>query len=175
MHNAVIELAWQDYFAENNRSYLTEELAPNNMNTHDMANLLIKALVAMGSEQNPLTIVDPYIFPPKHDSDYKDLLVDIIKKAKASSVIFIAKRECKACYSSELRCCVEKELADTHVPVTVKECSPHERWWIVNDKVLVVGASLNGFGHGYPVSMNLMNENDAKSAINDLNTVSTTL
>ncbi|GHV41970.1 hypothetical protein FACS1894187_23970 [Synergistales bacterium] len=161
--NGVVECAWRDYMAENNLQYLEEVVAPRNMSFNAKVDLLSKQLINIGSKGSQLIVVDPYIFPPKHYTNYEDLLVQIITKSKTSMVKFITDSRC---YDLALRVSVEQKLS---IPISVFDSNKyHDRWWIVGCNILILGLSLNGFGRDKLTTITPMSTNDALTIISDI-------
>lgn len=72
----------RDYMAENNLQFAFESIGNTNMTLEEKINFISNELKELGAENNTLIIMDPYIFPKKHDSDYLDFFLGFIKKSK---------------------------------------------------------------------------------------------
>ncbi len=77
-----VDLAWMNHMAENNFQYIEESIGSLNMTLQEKIDFLSHELLNIESKGNQLTIVDPYIFPKKHDPDYEDLFLEVIKKRR---------------------------------------------------------------------------------------------
>ncbi len=167
--NNKVDLLWKDYMAENNLQYIEENVGNRNMTLSEKIDFLSSQLLDIGSKGNQLTIVDPYIFPKKHDFDYIDLFLGIIKKAEVSSVKIITNL---SNYEVNLRQTIETKMP---VPMIVYNSNDlHDRWWIVEseEKAIICGSSLNGIGKGKLATVTNLSKNDVKKIISDIITIS---
>ncbi len=166
--NRKIEAAWADHLAENNLQYVEEVVCGRNMSLTKKINQLALELIKIGSEGNQLTIVDPYIFPKRHDGDYDDLFLGIIRKAKVSSVKIITD---KGKVDAETYDSICSKLS---IKMSVYYSTEyHDRWWIIESKkaAIMCGTSLNGFGKGKPSTITTLPEHDVLQIIADISEV----
>lgn len=160
--NKNINYAWNDYMAENNLQYLEESVGNRTMTLSEKIDFLSSELINIKSKGNLLTIVDPYIFPKKHDADYVDLFLGIIKKAAVSSVKIITNpKNCDAAL---------RKLIETKLPVSISvygDNNLHDRWWIIENekKAIACGPSLNGIGNGKLSTIAILPEIDVDEII----------
>ncbi len=167
--NKKANLAWMDYMAENNLQYIEESVGNRNMTLSEKIDFLSTELLNIKSKGNQLTIVDPYIFPEKHDADYEDLFLGVIKKAEVSSVKVITDL---SKYETNIRQTIEAKMP---VPMTVYNSrNLHDRWWIIESEktVIICGSSLNGIGKGKLATITPLPKSDAEKIINDISTIS---
>lgn len=167
--NKNVNSAWNDYMAENDFQYIEEAVGNRNMTLSEKISFLSSELLNIKSKGNLLTIVDPYIFPKKHDADYVDLFLGIIEKAAVSSVKIITNpQNCDAA----LRKLIEKKL-----PVSISvygDNNLHDCWWIIENekKAIVCGSSLNGIGKGKLSTIAILPETDVDKIIKYIGKIS---
>lgn len=100
------------------------------------------------SPANSITIIDPYIFPDRHDVDYVNFLLDVFSETfdAVHEINFISH---PACTCEVLRDDVARVILKRH-NMTVKNYTSsdfHDRLWIIdNDRGIYCGNSLNGIG-----------------------------
>lgn len=141
--NNEIETAFKDWLAEKNLNYITEFVSNTVMTLNDKITKIGNELLKAGSEGNTLIIVDRFIFPKKHDTDYKNLFCGVVNYSKASNLTIVTDPNT---VNQILLIDIKKEL---HVKIQIKyQANLHDRWWIVGEekKGLLFGTSLNGFG-----------------------------
>jgi len=169
--NKQVESSWADYMAEDNLQYIEEAMGDRNMSLPEKIKLLSSELIKIGSAENQLTIVDPYIFPKKYDDDYCDLFLGIIQTAEVSSVKIIAdqrKTDSAICDS------IKSRLSALSIPMYVYfSGNYHDRWWIIESKRtgIVCGTSLNGFGKGKLSTIRPLGDQDVEKIIADISEV----
>ena len=164
-----VDLAWKDYMAENNYQYIEESVGCRNMTLIEKIDFLSHELLNIESRGNQLTIVDPYIFPKKHDSDYEDLFLGVIKKAEVSNVKIITDLSKS---QVDLRQSIEEKMPVTMI--VYNSPTLHDRWWIIESKKkgLLCGSSLNGIGKGKRATVIPLPESDVIEILSDINTIS---
>ena len=163
-----VDIAWKNYMAENNFQYIEESVGRRNMTLHEKIDFLSHELLNIESKGNQLTIVDPYIFPKKHDPDYEDLFLGVIKKAEVSNVKIITDLSKS---KADLRQSIEAKMP---VPMIVYNSSAlHDRWWIIESekKGLQCGSSLNGLGKWKLTTVSQLPEDDVIYILNNMNTI----
>ena len=161
--------AWMDYIAEDNLQYIKESVGNRTMTLSEKIEFLSSELLNIKSKGNQLTIVDPYIFPKKHDADYEDLFLGIIKKAGVSNVKVItdlSKCEANIRQSIEAKMPVSMLVYNSH--------NLHDRWWIIESEktAILCGSSLNGIGKGKLATIMPLPKNDVEKIISDIITIS---
>lgn len=167
--NNKVNSAWMDYMAENNLQYIEESVGNRNMTLSEKIDFLSSELLNIKSKGNRLTIVDPYIFPKKHDVDYEDLFLGVIKKAEVSSVKVITDL---SKYEANIRQTIEAKM-----PVSMlvyNSGNLHDRWWIIESEktAIVCGSSLNGIGKGKLATVTQLSKSDAEKIISDIVAIS---
>lgn len=143
-----VENAWKDYMAENNLEIALESIGNKNMSLEEKINFISSELLNIGSENNMLTIMDPYVLPNKCPDDYWDFIVGFIKKSKLKKIKLITSSLSQK-YNKDSHNKLKKELDTLSIPLTVLENNNfHDRVWIIEKekKGFVCGCSLNGIG-----------------------------
>lgn len=169
--NSEVNKLWTDYMAEKNFQSLEESVGNRNMSLSEKIFLFSSELIKIGSSDNPLTIVDPYIFPKRHDEDYCDLFLGIIQTAKVSNVKVITNQQKydPAVYNS-----IQSRVSELSIPMYVYFSEDyHDRWWIIENKktAILCGTSLNGFGKGKTSTIAPLSEEDTGKIISDISEV----
>lgn len=143
--NKAEDVIWQDYFAENNFEISNESVGDENLSFSEKVTLLSDELLKIGSAGSELTIIDPYIFPEKHDTDYLELFIKILETSKVKKLKIITGSNLPK-YKEKLY----KEFSQKiSIPVTIyRNEKLHDRYWIIEDKKqgIFIGCSLNGIG-----------------------------
>lgn len=163
--NKKVQLAWMDYMAENNMQYIEESVGNRNLTLSEKINFFSSELLSIKSKGNQLTIVDPYIFPKKHDADYEDLFLGVITKAEVSSVKVITDL---SKYEANIRQAIEAKMP---VSMLVYHSSDlHDRWWIIESEktAVVCGTSLNGIGKGKLATVTPLSKSDVEIILHDI-------
>jgi hypothetical protein fuD12_03009 len=162
--NKEVDLAWENYIAENNYQYIEEAVGNKNMTLSEKISFLSQELLNIGSKGNKLTIFDPYLFPRKYDNDYINLFLGIIREAEVSSLKLITdSRKCDITLRDNI-------IQRAPVPVSVYYSEYiHDRWWIVENvkKGILCGTSLNGIGKDKLSTITSLSEDDVEKIIND--------
>jgi hypothetical protein len=155
--------AQSNYLAENNLMPLYEEIGNRNMSLNEKIIFMSKQLLQIGSENNELIIADAYIFPKRHNNDYKDLFVGIAHATKVTSIKIFTKS-----INKELQTSIEEAIG---IPITVTTCEQlHDRWWLLESlkKGVACGFSLNGLGGKNLATVNEMPRADVEKVLKDL-------
>lgn len=169
--NSKVKQVQVDYLAENNLQYLEEAVGDRNMSLSEKIALLSSELLKIGSSENQLTIVDPYIFPKKHDEDYCELFLGVIQAAKVSSIKIVTDQQK---YNSAIYNSIQSKISELSIPMNVFFSEKyHDRWWIIENKrsAIMCGTSLNGFGKGKLSSISIISEQDVDKIVTDISTV----
>ncbi|AYD22740.1 TPA: hypothetical protein SOL98_002804 [Clostridioides difficile] len=87
--------------------------------------------------EKDLIIVDNYILPNRYDEHYKTMLLKILNGCKKITII-------TSDYNEELYSFV-KEILDIDIEIKISK-NFHDRFWLTDNKGIVVGTSLNGIG-----------------------------
>lgn len=165
--NKEVDNAWADYMAENNFQWLKESIGNRNMTLPEKISFVSTELLNMGSEGNTLTIVDPYLFPKKHDGDYVELFEGIIEMSKVSNINVIIKKR-------NVNEKTYKNIKDRlRVPMNVYTVNDiHDRWWMIEEtqRGISSGASLNGIGKGNFATITELPKNDASTCLKVIRT-----
>lgn len=167
--NKKVNLAWMDYMAENNAQDTEESIGNRNMTLCEKISFLSSELLNIKSRGNQLTIVDPYIFPERHDADYEDLFLGIIEKTEVSSVKVITD---SSKYEANIRQSIETKMPISMIVYNSHKL--HDRWWIIESEktAIVCGSSLNGIGKGKLATVTSLPKSDAEKIISDISTIS---
>lgn len=107
---------------------------------------LTNELVGTNNLENTLIIIDPYIFPKKHDDDYKQLFCKVIERVAVNNVIVFTD---KSKMSQNIKTDIVNELNSMSVHLRIHYLeNMHDRFWIIAEKNIgiSIGTSLNGFG-----------------------------
>jgi hypothetical protein len=122
---------------------------------------------------NSLIIIDPYIFPKKHDSDYPVLLIDILKKffPKLKRITFVT----SASYNQSLQVKVFSAIhkCNSQINISIKQNEHfHDRFWVSpkNRKGVFMGTSLNGIGKKYTL-IDYIQEEDVREILKELKNI----
>lgn len=163
--NQEVNSTWINYMAENNLQDVDEAIGNRNMTLEEKILFLSSELLNIGSEENQLTIVDPYLFPKNHDEDYVDLFVGVIRAAKVLSVKIITdlkKYESNLCLSIKQQMPVQMSVYNSN--------ELHDRWWIVETekKAIICGTSLNGVGKGKLSTITSLMKDDVEKILNGI-------
>lgn len=156
--------AWKDYMAENNVQYITETIGEANMTLDEKILFVCEELEKIGSKNQMLIIVDPYIFPKNRDPDYIDLFINIIKKSEIRKLKLITNPKN---IDDTLK---NKILNSITVPCDIIESEKlHDRWWIIENKTIgfVLGTSLNGLGKGNLSTISPLIKKDAERILRE--------
>ena len=166
--NKEVNLAWENYRAENNYQYIEETIGNKNMALSEKISFFSQELLNIGSKKNKLTIFDPYLFPKKCDKDYIDLFLGIIRETGVSSLKLI----------------VDPRKCDSHLCKNIIENVPvqcavyysetiHDRWWIIENvkKGILCGTSLNGIGKDRLSTIVQLSEDDVEKIINNCSNI----
>lgn len=103
-------------------------------------------LAKLDAESKTILVTDPYLFPPRPYSGYKDDLVTILCGTKAKAIVFCAKEKKNASLYQE----VYDELNNKGISLTfdtrLEDC--HDRFWYCpeTEKCVIFGTSMNGIG-----------------------------
>lgn len=125
---------------------------------------------------NDLTIIDSYLFPDKHDVDYPNLLIDILKKyiPKLSKLTIVTKNR----FNKPLQTTIFEEIKNINPRIIIDLKLTdlfHDRFWLSNpnSKGIFVGTSLNGLGKKYTL-IDYINIDDVKQIFDELKSISNT-
>ena len=160
--------AWKDYMAENNLQDITETVGSKNMTLDEKITFICTELEKIGSKEQTLTIIDPYIFPKNCDSDYVALFIDIIKKSGIRKLKIITNPKN---IDNTLQNNILNSIA---VPYEVKKSKKlHDRWWVIENKRtgFLLGASLNGVGKGKLSTIKTLTTEEVEDILQDLSTI----
>ncbi len=146
------------------QSLLEEKLVVKGMTRSQIVNIFQEYMNKLYPFKK-IIIIDQYIFPYKHDSDYLRLLIDILipYMGSLSEICFITKHhniEVFNQFKKQIRrfnrCC----------RISLKENGDfHDRFWVFDDThVLLVGTSLNGLGKTYCL-IDKVKETDSRDLI----------
>lgn len=154
-----------DWLAEENLSDIYETICEPNMTLNDIITRIGDELLSIGSEGNTLMIFDPYIFPKKHDVDYKDVFCGIVSRCKSSSVkVFTDLTRVNEGLLNDI-----KSVLNVNIIIESKT-GLHDRWWIIEEekKGLHFGTSLNGYGKGKISTISSFSDSDVISILNSI-------
>jgi len=134
----------------------------------------IKALVQKYLDRiittSKLLIIDRYIFPSRHDSNYANFVGDILDKylATLDEITFITSATHNATLKNSITTLLKSKKASLNINFKFTE-DFHDRFWISdhNDKGLFLGTSLNGYGKRYAL-IDYINTTDVRQIISEL-------
>ena len=97
-----------------------------------------------------LIIIDPYIFPNKHDPDYAVFFVDILRKYfdQIKRISFVTNESYNSAIKTTVFDLIKSIKPELDLEIKAYEFF-HDRFWLCNNKGLFVGTSLNGVGKKY--------------------------
>ena len=110
---------------------------------------ILEYLKNIGTSDSTLIIIDSYLFPMNGDSNYKELITDILKQSKAKNIKVITREydyKGKKIYNETL-CKNVSEKLDIQIEVNFSY-EFHDRFWITDkNKGCTIGTSLNGISN----------------------------
>jgi hypothetical protein len=144
--------------------FLMEQFIPKGINSPTKVSVFhefFESLQAINASK--LTIIDPYLFPSRYDTDYPDLLVEIIGYfTSLTEILFVTQSN----YNATLYQQVLSRITCT--PSIQTNNDFHDRCWIIDDsKGLLVGSSLNGIGKRHSLITKL-DDTDVTDILNEL-------
>lgn len=166
--NKECESAYRDYMAENNFQVACESVGHPNMSLEDKIDFICSELEKIEAKNQTLIIMDSYIFPKNHDSDYLDFFLGFIKKSKIKKLKLITSSNDKK-YNSDLHLALKTELKKLSIDLKVFRLEKlHDRRWLIEEKKtgFLCGPSLNGIGRDYTTTISPLSEEDIISIIN---------
>ena len=166
--NKECESAYRDYMAENNFQVACESVGHPNMSLEDKIDFICSELEKIKAKNQTLIIMDSYIFPKNHDSDYLDFFLGFIKKSKIKKLKLITSSNDKK-YNSDLHLALKTELKKLSIDLKVFRLEKlHDRRWLIEEKKtgFLCGPSLNGIGRDYTTTISPLSEEDVISIIN---------
>lgn len=117
-----------------------------------------------------LIIIDSYIFPETYDSDYPDLLIDILKKyaSQLAQLTFITKPQ----FNQPLQAEIFKRIKNLNenINLDLKHTNLfHDRFWLSSSesKGAFIGTSLNGLGKKFTL-IDYIDSEDIKQIFQEL-------
>ncbi|MFH2141276.1 MAG: hypothetical protein ABIJ97_02550 [Bacteroidota bacterium] len=119
-----------------------------------------------------LIIIDSYIFPKNYDTDYPDLLIDILKKyiPQLTKLTFITKSKFDQPLQSDIFNKIKN--INTSISVDLKHTDLfHDRFWLSSpdSKGSFIGTSLNGLGKKFTL-IDYIDIDDVKQIFTELKT-----
>lgn len=138
--------------------YFTEEVLLDNIPNNDIVEMYNHYLKKIKSEGEDLIIIDPYILK-NSNSNYINLLLNILKKAKAKTYTIITNHNN---INNTAKNNILKEIPDIKI-ISTKRI--HDRFWICNRKTgFYVGSSLNGIGRKLTL-INLLKKSEVSTIV----------
>lgn len=150
------------FLQSNNLIYIGEKVLWKKMTDDEKANTFSIEFQKIGTENNELIIIDPYLFSTD-DMTYCNLLGKIIQKSKAKLVIVVTD---KRHYKEKSLNVVKSKI---NIPLEEKFSEDfHDRFWISNrTKGFCTGTSLNGVGKRISL-INVIEDDDIKDIVEEL-------
>lgn len=148
-----------------------EDLTTPSTPVADIKNILINYLSTIGIDDE-LIIIDPYFFPPNANSDYINIICDILSPFFSSlSKIRIVTASHSRAYSSSAKNNFISSLQYFDNTINVihsKTNEIHDRFWISNarKKGILTGTSLNGLGKKYAI-IDYLEDSDVQTIISE--------
>lgn len=160
--NSEVDLKLNNYMQKNSFQCLTEEVLWKNMTNKEKAEVFSKNLIAIGSKDSELIIVDPYIFNCEQD-DYCNLLATVLNISKGNSFVIITDRR------NYVESSFEKVSKQLSAPIALSYSTDfHDRFWISNRKKgFCTGTSFNGIGKKISL-VNMISDSDVSEIIDEL-------
>jgi len=141
-------------------SQLMEEVLPDGGSSNVLKDTLRYKLKLINA-QNELLIIDPYLFPQGHDSDYIELVKSIFSDTLnlITQLHVVTKTQRNQSLENEFHIMVN--MINPNITITTKYSSVfHDRFWILDkEKGIFIGTSLNGIGNRYAV-IDYLNSSD---------------
>lgn len=138
--------------------YFTEEVLLDNISDNDIVETYNYYFEKIKSEGKDLIIIDPYILK-KSDSNYINILLKILKKAKAKKYTIITNQNN---INNTAKNNILKEIPDIKI-ISTKRI--HDRFWICNRRTgFYVGSSLNGIGRKLTL-INLLKKSEVSTIV----------
>lgn len=162
INNTELDSILTEHIKSNKYAYVKEKVMWKHMTNDEKTDVYYRYLNNIGSNNNELIIIDPYLFATD-EMDYCKLLSDIIQKSNPKEVIVITdKTHCK---DSSLQS-VESNIK---MHIDLKYSSDfHDRFWIVKrTKGICTGTSLNGIGKRISI-INEIPDEDIKDLVKEL-------
>lgn len=134
----------------------------------------IKALVQKYLDRiittRKLLIIDRYIFPNHHDSNYANFVGDILDKylTTLDEITFITSDKHNVILKDSITSLLKSKNSTLNISFKFTEHF-HDRFWIsdYNDRGLFLGTSLNGYGKRYAL-IDYINTTDVRQIISEL-------
>lgn len=118
---------------------------------------------ACADASSVLYITDPYLFPRSFDSDYPEILIDLLIYTKVSIIKVITHDN----YNAALYKMVKSKINNKDIQLFTSD-KFHDRFWITNKiKGFVMGTSLNGIGKSISC-INRLSSTDAISVYQEI-------
>lgn len=160
--NSELNKMLSEYMQSKNYESVEEQILWKNMTDNEKTDTFSEKLRQIGSDNNELIIVDPYLFSTS-DSVYCELLSNIIKKSNSKPVVVITDDRH---YTAE-----SFQLVQSNVSASIElkfSSDFHDRFWIV-DRIngICSGTSLNGVGKRISL-LNEISEEDVKDIVEEL-------
>ncbi|MBU0712336.1 hypothetical protein KKA87_10500 [bacterium] len=129
---------------------LQEEVLPNGVNRDKLLDTLRYKLNRIDAHKD-LLIIDSYLFPNVHDSDYIDYFIAVFQGSisKCNKLSIVTKKDRNERIENE----IVKRILNVNSNLTICQKYSnifHDRYWIADQsRGLLVGTSLNGIGRKY--------------------------
>ncbi len=158
--NSKIEM----YMQGNNLEYIVEDVLWKNMTDDEKVNRFSEYLTKIGSKDNELIIVDPYIFNTV-ENDYCNILASVLNSSKAATIIIVTALGQKHYTQAS----ANKVSGQVGITMQIKHTNDfHDRFWIANRKKgFYTGTSFNGVGKRISL-INMLSDNDVTEIIDEL-------
>ncbi len=140
-----------------------ESVMPVGFTSEERVNL-INCMLNTIHPTEELLLIDPYIFPEKHDDDYIETIEEIVKDeiVGLSSVVVVTKHKRNEGIEQQFVQMIRKiNQKVEYKPFYSEEF--HDRFWIADrSRGLFVGTSLNGIGKKFAIA-DYLREDDVKA------------
>lgn len=118
-----------------------------------------------------IDVVDAYIFPKKHDSDYFDFFFEVFSSCfrQVKEIRIFTKRDHNKALAKKIKDRVRSELGKNINIIHTSDF--HDRFWVVDDaRGVYIGTSLSGVGRKYTLFSDLSTE-DARDIVEALSKI----
>lgn len=152
------------------RQPLNEAILQSNMPARDVASVMITFLEGIIQDNDELIIIDPFLFAPTTDTNYRGLIVAILshfaqKLGMIRTIVHPNKIDItlRGAVESNLKA-LNSSLLFTHQT----SLDYHDRFWIAGrSRGILTGSSLNGLGKKYAL-IDRLKDKDVTDILNSL-------
>ena len=160
--NTEIDSKIEMYMQRNNLKYIVEDVLWKNMTDQEKVNKFSENFIKIGSKDNELIIIDPYIFSSSYEK-YCKLTASILDNSEAVNIIIVTDER------NYKKASADKVLSKIHRPMQIKYSRNfHDRFWIADRrKGFYTGTSFTGIGKKISL-ISMISDEDVTEIVSEL-------